>query len=144
MATAIKIRKPYERHPRVTIDTGTVSRVKQSFKDETDINAIMARYIKTGVLDHIKENPGIYADLPVGADYQEALDIVIAAGEAFDELPGTVRRRFQNNAVQFLEFMDDPEMVEESYELGLRIKEVVVEPPLEPEPLAEVDPPAAE
>lgn len=138
---AIVIKKPYASRTRVPFDTGSDSRAKQSFKEESDINTIMAKYMKTGVLEHVKENAGQYMDLPVGVDYQASMNIVIAAGEAFDSLPGSVRRRFENNAVQFLEFMDDPEMIEESVEIGLRerMPDEVIEPMLDPlEPPAEI------
>lgn len=129
----VKIRKPYERRERVGFDTGDDSRAKQSFKDESDINNIMAQYMRTGVITHMKENEGQYIDLPEGVDYQSALNMVIAAGEAFDSLPGSVRQRFQNNAVEFLDFMDDPDNIEESVELGLREREApVIEPILDP------------
>lgn len=139
----IIIKKPYDKSVRQRFDTGTDSRTKQSFRDESDINNIMDKYMKTGVMDYVKENPGQYIDLPDVMDYQNSMNLVIAAGEAFDGLPGTVRKRFENNAVQFLEFMHDPDMMEESVELGLR-ERVPDEPVLDPEPLEEVDPPPAE
>lgn len=105
---------------------------KQSFQDESNINTIMQKYVKTGVIDYVKDHPGNFVDLPLVEDYQAALNVVIKAGEAFDELPGSVRRRFENNAVGFLEFMDDPEKMEESVELGLRERIEVVEPVLDP------------
>lgn len=96
------------------------SMAKQSMKDECDINNILKQYQKTGVIEHVKENAGRFVDLPDVPDYQEALNIVIAAGEAFDNLPGSVRQRFNNDAVAFLDFMDNDENVDESVELGLR------------------------
>lgn len=128
----VVIRKPYDVHQRFSFDTGPHSRTKQSFKDESDINNIMKKYVKTGVLDHVKDNPGQFMDLPEMVDYQEALNIVIKAGEAFDDLPGTIRRRFDNNAVEFLDFMNDPENIDESVELGLRELVEPDEPILEP------------
>lgn len=96
------------------------SRAKQSMKDECDINNILRQYQKTGVIEHVRQNQGQYVDLPETPDYQEAMNIVIAAGEAFDGLPGSVRQRFDNNAEAFLTFMDNEENFEESVELGLR------------------------
>lgn len=130
------IRKPYVYYGRLTYETGEVSRTKQSFKAEADINTIMKKYVRDGVIDHVRDNPGQFVDLPEVLDYQEALNVVIKAGEAFDELPGNIRRRFDHNAVEFLEFMNDPEKVEESIELGLREiiepDEPVLEPPATP------------
>ncbi len=99
---------------------GDKSCAKQSFKDECDINNILKQYQKTGVINHVKENAGQYVDLPEVPDYQEAMNLVIAAGGAFDSLPGSVRQRFNNNAVTFLDFMNDEENMAESIQLGLR------------------------
>jgi len=104
------------------------SRAKQSMKDECDINNILRQYQKTGVINHVRDNPGQYVDLPEVPDYQEALNIVIAAGEAFDSLPGSVRQRFNNDAATFLEFMDEENNYDESVELGLREPEEEEEP----------------
>lgn len=139
---SLLIRKPYGPRYRLPFDTGSVSRTKQSFQDESDINNILKKYLKTGVMEHVRENEGQYIDLPEVPDYQEALNIVIRGREAFDSLPGSVRERFQNNAEDFLGFMNDPANMEESVELGLReLPEVDEEPPVEP-PTAE--PPSAE
>lgn len=140
---AVKIRKPYEAHQRLRFDTGEESRTKQSFKEESDINTIMKQYLKTGVLDHVKDRPGLFLDLPESIDYQSAMNIVIEAGKKFDDLPGSVRKRFDNSAVAFLDFMNDPENIEESVELGLREKvEEVIEPMLDP-PDSPVEEPTA-
>jgi len=116
------IKKPYDKSiPHLMGEPGK-SRAKQSMKDECDINNILRQYQKTGVIEHIRENQGQYIDLPEVPDYQEAMNIVIAAGEAFDSLPGSVRQRFDNNAEAFLSFMDDEANLDESVELGLREK----------------------
>lgn len=96
------------------------------------------------MIDHVRDNPGQFVDLPEVMDYQEALNVVIKAGEAFDELPGNIRRRFDHNAVEFLQFMNDPENFDESVELGLRevIEPVVVDPVLDP-PASPPEEPAA-
>lgn len=130
---ALEIKKPYGKHQRQRFDTGRDSRTKQSFREESDINNIMAKYIKTGVLTHMAENAPQYVDLPESIDYQEALNMTIAAGEAFDSLPGSIRERFDNNAVAFLQFMEDENTLEEQVELGLRERvSEVVEPVLDP------------
>lgn len=138
----VEIRKPYGKSTRQRFDTGEVSRTKQSFKDESDINFIMKKYLKTGVITHMRDNPGMFVDLPETLDYQEALNIVHEAGVMFDELPGSVRKRFNNSAVEFLDFMNDEVNLEESIELGLRVEEEEIEPVLDP-PASPVEEPAA-
>ncbi len=94
------------------------SRTKQSFAQESEINNIMAKYEKTGVIDHVKEHGG-YAEMPAGLEYQDALQLTIDAQLAFDGLPAKTRKEFGNDAFQFLAFVEDPENVERMAELGL-------------------------
>lgn len=109
----------YRPHPRVTVAFTQPSLTKQSHKDECDINLILKRFERTGVLEHVRENPARYLDLPSDPDYQEALNTVIAAEQAFAELPSRVRERFNNDPGKFLEFTADPENLDEMVKLGL-------------------------
>lgn len=144
------IRKPYDTRERVTFDqsipdpiTGEVqtSRTKQSFREETDINQILDRYSKTGIIDHV-QNHGGYSDMPSGLDYQLAMQLSIDAQHAFDALPAQIRKEFDNDPMKFLTFVENPENVERMRELGMLHPEIE-EPPAEGEPPAEAaDPPA--
>lgn len=117
------------------------SRTKQADAEACDINNIMKRYEKTGVLEHIAKNPGRYEHLPGGLDYQLALNLAIGAKEAFDALPGILRAKFGNDAETFLDFMDDPENEKEIIELGLREPEAPVteEPPIDVHPVPNIE-----
>lgn len=95
------------------------SKVKQQFAEEMNINNIMRKYNRTGILpDLIKQNP-VYADFSNVPDYQESLNRVILAQEQFMALPADVRKRFGNDPEQFLNFAQDPSHVEEMIEMGL-------------------------
>ena len=92
----------------------------QSMKDECDMNRIMLKWQKTGVIDHAKTFEGQYADFThVTGDYQEHMNAVIQANEMFGTLPSTVRKRFNNDPGEFLEFVGDPSNAEEMVSLGL-------------------------
>lgn len=127
--------------------TGEVqtSRTKQSFAQESEINNIMAKYEKTGLIDHVK-NHGGYADMPAGLEYQDALQLTIDAQIAFDELPANVRREFGNDPFEFLAFVENPENIERMAELGLLEADDDLSPPeVDPGPAAPVEPaPAAD
>ncbi|WNK12968.1 MAG: internal scaffolding protein [Microvirus sp.] len=125
----------YVPHDRVGLDTGSDSFVQQSFKDECDINNILAQYKQTGIISHISANAaqGRYMDLPSDVDLQMSFSIVAQATEAFASLPATVRDRFENDPSHFLAAFTDPAMADELRALGL----------LNPAP-APVIPPAAE
>lgn len=97
-------------------------RTKQSFRDECDVNKLMARYHKTGRLpDLIKQDPQ-YGDFSKPFDYQESLATVERAKYMFSQLSAKVRRRFEDNPIKMLEFVNDPRNMSEMVELGLAIK----------------------
>lgn len=105
---------------------------QQHFKDECDINNIMAQYEATGLL-RVSSNyaTGRYADLADVEDYHTSLNKVIAAQEAFDDLPSALRSRFDNDPAKFLEFVTDNKNADELVSLGLanpRPKPVSSEP----------------
>ena len=90
-------------------------------KDDCDINRIMLKYQKTGVLDHAKTYQGQYSDFSqVTGDYQEHMNAVIQANEMFMSLPSSVRKQFDNDPGEFLAFVDDPNNADEMVSLGLR------------------------
>lgn len=110
------------------------SRAKQADKDACDINNIIARYKKTGILPEARQ--GFYADVSNVKNYQESLNQVIAAENAFGALPAKIRDRFKNDPSQMLAFIEDPKNVQECIELGIMEKiekpDVKVEAPVEP------------
>lgn len=85
------------------------SRTQQSFKDETNINNIMAKYQKTGLLDHINEHGASYGDQPSADDYHEAMNRVASTKSMFEELPSSTREQFDNDPSKFLEYVSDEE-----------------------------------
>jgi len=105
---------------------------KQSFKRECDINNIMARYRKTGVLDQdaINQRHAAFADISEIGDYQDCKNRILEAKKAFGDLPALVRNKFANDPAQLLDFVRDENNREEAIELGLIPKP---EPPPGPE-----------
>lgn len=91
---------------------------KQSFKDECDINMIMSRYMKTGILDHTRQSVAQYLDV-TGADFQEAQNLIAGARSMFNELPAALRERFANQPGELLAFLEKAENREEAIKLGL-------------------------
>lgn len=120
-------------------------RTKQSMKDETDINLIMAKYQKTGMVNFVNKNQGEYLDVP-NIDFHEAMNAIKDANNMFGDMPSTIRKRFNNDPGEFLDFVHDPANVDEIYEMGLAerpegwvapaseaIPETIPETPAEPE-----------
>lgn len=109
----------YRKHSRVFAPLSGESRTKQAFKDECDINRILMKYQKTGLLTHVQTYGGRYEDLPSNLDYQESLNAIIAAETAFMSLPSSLRLRFGNDPAEFLGFVSNPANSNELVELGL-------------------------
>lgn len=109
----------FERTPRVQFSSDLPSRAKQAFKDQCDINAIMRRYERTGIVEHAKRYAGSYGDFTGAADYQEALQRVAEADEAFMSLPASIRKRFNNSPGEYFDFATDPANRDELIEMKL-------------------------
>jgi len=105
------------------------TRTDQSFAEECDINTIVRNFGVTGQLPEFSGTP-LEGDFTTVVDYQTALNMVIAADNAFAELPATVRERFANDPGRFVEFASNPENAEELKKLGLTNP-----PPIPPAPI---------
>lgn len=95
------------------------SKTDQSFKNEADVNNIMARYRKTGQITHLAKHQGSYADVSEIPDLSQALDQVTKAQQAFDALPSELRARFGNSPVNMIEFLQNDNNIDEAIKLGL-------------------------
>ncbi|AXL15307.1 internal scaffolding protein [Microviridae sp.] len=115
------------RHPRVKSPVGEVSMTKQSFKDECNINKIMDKFQKTGAINHYASHEPTYGDATPG-DLLNAQLIISNANSMFEELPSSIRKKFDNDPAKFLEFVQDERNQEEMIELGLK-KDSRAEPP---------------
>ncbi len=111
---------------------------KQSFKKETDINQIMARFIKTGIIteDALAKRQASFADVSNIGDYQECQNQIHAAQAAFMTLAPQVRARFQNNPAELLDFVSHKENREEAIQLGIIPTPKETPPETTPKPVA--------
>lgn len=123
-----KFRTRFDKRVRVTSNTHGESRAKQSFRDECDMNNILKKYHKTGVLP-IARSAGQYGDFSEVSDYQAALNKVMNAQNAFMDLPSRVRAEFDNDPGRFLQFATDPKNAQRMIDLGLATAVEIVSPP---------------
>lgn len=112
----------FERCERVYYSSDKPSLAKQSFKKECDVNHIMKKYEKTGVIEHAARYAGSYGDFTGADDYQDAVAKLAAADEAFMSLPASIRKRFNNSAGEYFDFVKNPANLAEMRELGLANK----------------------
>ena len=108
----------------VSNETGLVcadpSLTQQQFKEEADINTIVDRFLRSGVLPTPVNMPQ-YVDYEGVFDFQSAMNVVRAADENFMRLDAKIRARFNNSPQEFLAFFGDPANTEEAIRLGLAI-----------------------
>lgn len=114
---------------RVFTKNDEPSRTQTQFAERTDINNIMAKYRRTGIIDQINRKKGVYADISEVKDYQGSLETVMRAEKAFNALPAEVRNRFQNDPQQVINFVNDKKNKDEAIQLGF-IKAPPVSPPV--------------
>jgi len=129
------IRSAYGEKQKVTLTT-LDARVEQCHKDECDINKIIAKYDRTGVLTHVNNFEARYEDL-TGLDYQTMLNTVANANSMFEGLPSEIRKQFANDPAKFISFMDDENNNEQMYEMGLKTRPI-------PEPIVSESEPKTE
>jgi phage internal scaffolding protein len=118
---------------KVELDCGSESMTQQSFKQECDINYILRKARKTGLIEHVNTYQGDYSDVSNVPTYQEAIQVLQDADHAFSTLPSDIRKRFSNNPQEFLDFVHDPANLDEMKDMGLmKPSAAVVEPAPQP------------
>lgn len=108
--------------PRIRIVTPIIgeSMTKQSFAEECDVNNILRSYAKNGIMPHVNSKPASYLDVSdFNPDYLSTMNLFLETEEAFSQLPALLRKRFQNDPIQFLQFASDPSNSDEMVKLGL-------------------------
>lgn len=105
--------------PQVGLEFTEPSMTEQHFKDECDINNIVATYQQTGVLPSGDRQPlfGDFADFP--QDLMSAQHYFDEATERFMQLDANIRKEFGNNPAMLLDFIRDEKNRDRAIELGL-------------------------
>lgn len=125
------IRTAYgERYPVNLSFEGVEELTEQHHKEMCEINTILKKYDKTGLITHVNNAKASYGDYSEVNEYQESLNIVIRAQDDFAQLPSDIRKRFGNDPGLFLEFVTDPKNMDQMVEMGLAVKPEPV-PPIE-------------
>jgi phage internal scaffolding protein len=91
---------------------------EQSHKKECDVNEIVKKYDKTGIISHVSKIEAKFGDM-TGYDFKAMKDKVANAESMFQELPSTIRDEFDNDPAQLLTFMEDENNRDKAIELGL-------------------------
>lgn len=106
------------------------SKTMQEFKNEVNINSIMKKYNATGVVSHIMKDQPMFDDVSELMSLQDALNLKNVSDQNFLKLPSKIRARFNNSAVNMIDFLNDSSNYDEAVNLGLVDKKpVIVEEP---------------
>lgn len=104
-----------EKFRRVQVHFDKPSRTVSSASYDTDLNRMVA-----GLVPFSQSRQSFYIDetiLPAG--YEQALNLVLDAQEAFMQLPPNIRERFDNDPAALAKALGDPRQQEILRELGL-------------------------
>ena len=103
---------------RVQITCEGKGRTEQKHKKDVDINQIMLKASKTGMLPLAKGSP-MYGDFTNAQDFQDCLERIQSADQAFMDLPADIRKKFYNDPANLIAYINDPQNEQEAIELGL-------------------------
>lgn len=107
------------------------SMTKQSFKDECDINKLMDKYQKTGMINHVNKHQPTYAEYDA-IDFTQAMQTIAEGQSMFEELPSQARKNFDNDPAKFMEFVNNPDNADKLVEYGLAYPRQEVQTELSP------------
>lgn len=106
----------------ITFEKPTMT--QQQFKDDADINNIIAKFEVTGVLgDPLQpatRTPqfGDFSEMP---SYQEAQNVLVQARNAFMALPSNIRERFGNSPEAYFDFVQNLKEGSDEYVEAVRL-----------------------
>ncbi len=100
---------------------------EQTHKEDCDVNTIMRKFQKTGIIEHRAKHGLQYGNVPA-MDYREAMETVAISNSMFEELPSKARQYFDNDPAKFLEFTENPENIEKLATLDIGLGKPVLRP----------------
>lgn len=121
MPVFVRSGNPFVRVPVVVECSADEDRTQQAFKDEADINFLMKRFEKTGILPQGRQNAPVYVDA-TQFDFTDAQNRVAEVRGVFSQLDARTRARFENDPARMLDFLSDPANNAEAIKMGLMAK----------------------
>jgi len=107
-------------------------RTQQHFLHQVNVNNIVAKYRKTGIVEHVKRAQARYGDFSELAEFATNMDKVAKAQQGFEALPAAIRNEFKNSIPGFFEYIQDPKNREQCEKWGIFNKKP--DAPAEPVP----------
>jgi len=130
------VRGKYSKRIAVIAPSADDGMTQQHFKDQVDINNILAKYRRTGVVEHVKKARELYGDFTELGEYARDLDKVAKAQQTFEMMPAEIRNQFKNSIQGFFEFIGDEKNKDQCVKWGIfdAPKEAAGMPAGSPEP----------
>ncbi len=94
------------------------SKTKQSLADNANVNKIIKKYNKTGVIPNMNALEAVYGEI-TSQDLQDAIHKVDSSYEAFMQVPSEIRAKFNNDAGSFIDYATNPDNINEMRQYGL-------------------------
>lgn len=123
-------RRKYERVQHFPVGE---TRTKQAEGADTDVNAIMRKYLSQGIIPRMRDDgEGRFGDFSSGMDYHEAMNAVRAADSMFADLPIEVRIACEHDPAKLLDmvYSEDPAKREQAMAFGLIERPKEAAPPV--------------
>jgi phage internal scaffolding protein len=116
------------------------TKTEQSHKAEVDINNIVKRAGNMELIAKVNALQNFVYDDVTGNDFQESMNAILRAKEAFSSVPSGIRKQFDNDPAKFMDFVHNPDNNDKLVEMGLAnapevekpIEVVVTNPPETP------------
>ena len=78
-----------------------VNKTEQHHRDLSDVNNIIKKYRRSGVIEHGNAGEPVYLDC-TGLDYRTMMDKLVRVQRTFNQLPAKERQRFGNDPSLYL------------------------------------------
>ena len=130
-----------EEHVGIKFDQPSMA--QQHFKQESDVNYIVNRYLQTGQWENVSERPPVYADMSAfdgDMDLIRAYEAVERAEDGFMRLPSDLRKKLDNDPSKLVSWLFDEANRDDAVKFGLftapppSSEEIVAEPTPAPAP----------
>lgn len=118
------------RHSHIDCSNDPI-KTEQHHAEALNINVIAARYgITDGSIIPQAQDPAHYGDFTEAPrDYREALDRIRTAEARFLSLPAAIRAKFNNQPLELVSWLNNPENLDEAVKLGLLQQAQEPQPP---------------
>lgn len=110
-------------------DKNSRSVTQQSFAEEVDINNIISKFLKTGLLsdvDAINARKGVFSDVSNLGDFHSAMIKISQINDSFASLPVDVRAKFDYDPGKLIDWLANPANALEAVKIGLLTESDIV------------------